>query len=426
MNTVFFLGLFLIPFENFFFAPSDGWAAITPIVWAVYLLMNPQAAYRSMLRYNKLWLLIIWGVLLFLLTAASSDASETTLFSRFIGAMTTVGLGLISLYSFDIYLLQRNGSIQKVEKILIWAYAIALLIGVIEYIAITFNISYIYSISEFLFKRNNLVKGRVQFFFTEPSFIGMHLYGVLLPLYIYTKNSRIRSLLVIFALLALAVSGSVRIVLDTVIVIGIIIIYRTDWNKVKNIVKAVVFTVVMGFIGVYAYNTSYRIRMIFAEGIYADGSLASRWFRVNASFIGYGKDLSRAVWGYGIGNEGIPLDIGHNKAELDYTSVYIAEVDETRKASMSDRDSVSYCMYTRLISEFGILVFCFMLFIGRRYFLRLRGKDWKMMFVIMLYLYLQFESYGFYTFWLFFILYRRFEKDVIGRNNHTVLPADKN
>ena len=34
------IGLFLIPFENFFFAPSAGWAAIAPIVFFIYFFQN--------------------------------------------------------------------------------------------------------------------------------------------------------------------------------------------------------------------------------------------------------------------------------------------------------------------------------------------------------------------------------------------------
>ena len=37
---VFKLGVVMLPFENFFFAPSSGWATITPVILFIYMLLN--------------------------------------------------------------------------------------------------------------------------------------------------------------------------------------------------------------------------------------------------------------------------------------------------------------------------------------------------------------------------------------------------
>lgn len=39
-DIIFSIGIFLLPFENFFFAPSSGWATVTPIIFAIYILFN--------------------------------------------------------------------------------------------------------------------------------------------------------------------------------------------------------------------------------------------------------------------------------------------------------------------------------------------------------------------------------------------------
>ena len=39
-DIIFLIGIFLLPFENFFFAPSFGWATVTPIIFAIYILFN--------------------------------------------------------------------------------------------------------------------------------------------------------------------------------------------------------------------------------------------------------------------------------------------------------------------------------------------------------------------------------------------------
>ena len=36
-DIIFLIGIFLLPFENFFFAPSFGWATVTPIIFAIYI-----------------------------------------------------------------------------------------------------------------------------------------------------------------------------------------------------------------------------------------------------------------------------------------------------------------------------------------------------------------------------------------------------
>ena len=76
------------------------------------------------------------------------------------------------------------------------------------------------------------------------------------------------------------------------------------------------------------------------------------------------------------------------------------EVNDLANPEYHD-DSVSYCLYTRIISEFGI----FALLLGLFFLYDLARKstlDYKYHYLlILLYLYLQFESLSFYAIWLY-------------------------
>ena len=76
------------------------------------------------------------------------------------------------------------------------------------------------------------------------------------------------------------------------------------------------------------------------------------------------------------------------------------EVNDLENPNYHD-DSVSYCLYTRFISEFGI----FALLLGL-YYLYYLAKQSSLSYryhylLITLYLYLQFESFSFYALWLY-------------------------
>lgn len=62
------IGLFLIPFENFFFAPSAGWAAIAPIIFFIYFIQNIKKVKIILKKEKKLMIgsLVIVGISFFI------------------------------------------------------------------------------------------------------------------------------------------------------------------------------------------------------------------------------------------------------------------------------------------------------------------------------------------------------------------------
>lgn len=382
MDKLILIGFFLMPFENFIFAPSYGWATITPIIFFLYIIMNFKLLYKSICRYSGAVILLLTGIGINIFNALLfSPQNPGMYFLRAINAIISYGMGLVSLYAFDIYFLQKNNNIQKVEKIIIFSYYIALFFGV------------------------------VQFFFTEPSFIGMHLFGILLPVYLLGKNTKIRNLIFVFSAFSVIFGCGVKIILDIIIALAIIILYSINFRKARSVFTVIVLALILTASFSYVYHSSSRaserLQKIIHEGVYADGSLASRWFRINASVEGYKTDLVHAAFGYGMGNSSLALEKGYQKAKSQYTNSFDKEVNDLEFATLNSNDNTTHCMYTRLITEYGFIIFSGMIFYWLKMYQSIKDKKWKAFFMIMVYLYLQFDAYGFYTYWLFFIIYKK-------------------
>lgn len=145
------------------------------------------------------------------------------------------------------------------------------------------------------------------------------------------------------------------------------------------------------------------------------GSLASRYFRTNASLKGIIRD-NRVFIGYGLGNAIIPLRSGYDEALEEYKSSYVNEINQLIKPEYIE-DSVSFCLYTRIISEFGLIF----LVVSVTYLYKLSRKSndfWLKNYIwILFYIYIQFESYAFYTIWLYIVLLKlNIEKEQIQEN----------
>ncbi len=393
-NFIFEVAIFFLPLENFFFAPSSGWATITPIILSLYILFNIKKTFAIFYKYWKI--VITTFSTLLIITIIDYVLWPINLYN-FIQTIIPIGLGIVCLLSIIIYY-EENHSLSKITKILIISYTISLVFGLIEFITIKFDIHFMREFFKVFFKRSYVTNNRIQFFFTEPSFIGMHLYGVVLPIYLIEKNPKIAyvGLAILFA--SLFSSASVRLFLDTFIVFAIFFFsYIIKTHRMKLLV-VLLATMIIGFIGIY--NISGRVRKIVSNGIYADGSFASRFFRIESSVYGYINDFPKSLLGYGMGNSLLPIRSGHSQAAEHYKSSYMHEVEELADPGYNN-DSASYCLYTRIASEFGIIsLVAFLIFL---FYITKQSNfsyRWELL-LTTLYLYVQFESYAFYTLWIF-------------------------
>lgn len=396
MNIIFIIGLFLMPFENLIIAPSSGWATLTPIIFFLYVVVNLKEAFKSIYKFKIIFIFIIGAILISLINYIFVGIE----FINFINALISLVLGVTNLLSFDIFFRKNNYKINKYIKFLLIAYSISLIVGWIQFCAIKFDINFIKEFFMAIEKRSYITNNRVQFTFTEPSFIGMHLFGVLLLMYIYTKDKRIPILILLFAISSIIFSCGIRILLD-IMICSILFLILNSSGKTRIISLSCI--ILVASIGLpILYNNNYRVKIIIDKGVYADGSFASRYFRINSSVKGYIKD-NRLLIGYGLGNSLIPIRNGYQEAMEEYKSTYLKEMNELADENYTN-DSVSYCLYTRIISEFGLVYL--IAFIGYLYHIsrKVQNKFLRNYIFILLYLYVQFESYAFYTIWLYIVM----------------------
>ncbi|RGJ28017.1 hypothetical protein [Fusobacterium varium] len=397
------IGLFLIPFENFFFAPSAGWAAIAPIVFFIYFFQNIKWIGPILKKEKKL----IIGSLVIILISFLFSLIYGTNIKAIVRNFITYFLGITFYFSLTIRYRASKKNLQKDFNVLFLAYFLSSLVGLFQWLIYKENVKFIIKIINSISKRSYYP--RVQFTFTEPSFTSMHLYGVILILYLFFKKGNIRITKLqkyctfIFPILAIILEKSSRLILDTLVILTIIFFYKCLFSKKKIWIKFFIIINVSGILlftyinrdtlAVILGKKDPRIEKILNEGIYSDGSLASRYFRINASLKGYCKNKLNVITGYGIGNIKLPLLLGYEEARKEYTNSY---VDEVNQLKFFNGHSL-FCMYIKIISEFGIVVLGIIL-------ISLYSKKFFLEYMIILYLYLQFDSYAFYSIWFYLYL----------------------
>ena len=393
---LFYIGVALLPFENFYFAPSAGWGTLSPLFFAAYVALNYKLISRYIVRYWKIFAFFIAAVMLGSITAFIYQVPVKS----YIDSFVPLALGATSLLSFSIYY-GKTRKLSNIANILVVSYGICAVLGIFEFLAIKLDNYPVVNFLKEISKRNYIGLDRVQFFFTEPSFVGMHLFGVLLPLYWLTRRKDVAFILILFAAEAVLLQTGVRVAIDIAVVAILYFIFIIlKHNKAKFIP---LILLVLGMGAFYVYDSNVRVQNIVKEGVYADGSLATRYFRMQSSLIGYRNTTPNFLLGYGLGNSMYPIRSGYEEAYEQYDNDYTKEIDELGGINESD-DAASYSLYTRMVSEFGlimtIIAFLYLVIITDRS----RFPQKWLYFSIILYLYVQFESLGFYAIWLFIII----------------------
>ena len=333
--------------------------------------------------------------------------------NRCINSLITLGLGLSFFVSLNIYYEKNkdNKKTDRVVNILITTYMISLIIGLIQFIAIKFNIDVIINFFDIVFKRSGYLHiGKVQYTFTEPSFISIHAFGVLLPLYLYLKDKRLLYIICGFIITSFIYNSGLRIVIDTIVVLLIFATYFLLKNRKYRKYLFIIVTIIIVLFTIII-NSNQRLKKIVGKGVYADASLAARYFRIQSSIYGYYRSPINFMIGYGLGNSIIPITEGFDIAYSKYNNGYRDEVLGLQKYQNFSEDNATFCMYTRIISEFGFVIFAILgIYIYK--LIRSSNLEYKIpLLLTIVYLYIQFDSYAFYAMWLLIIILQKTKKE---------------
>lgn len=393
---LFLLGVFLIPFDNLAIAPSNGWATVAPIIFFLYALLN--------VRYIRPRKEIVLSCLMVILICLINFLRYAPVFENVVSVLETLILGVSFYFAMKVFFLEKNNKADLFLKTILISYSIAFVYGLFQVL----NIAPLNSLMSLIEKRHY---DRLSFSFTEPSFISMHIYGILLPLTIifkdnkkYTKKNMI--LIALFVLLTIALGSSGRMLLDTLIIFLLYFLteFYRGWLTNRKIFFSFGF-VGLGFLLIFAFRNSERMDAIFTQGVYYDASLASRYFRIQAIFYGLIEKPLNFLFGFGAGNTFYPFNLGYSFSLSQYTNSYTYEVI----GLYGTTEAQFFCGHLRLIAEFGLLIYIYILF----KLFKFKGKN-VFFLLLTFYLYIQFDSYAWYTIWiyLFFAACQKHRKKV--------------
>jgi len=415
MDLLFKLAVFFVPFDNLFFAPSKGWATISPILFALYAISNFKELTQSIkATKNYVFLvvvIIIYSTCLYLFYPPDLG----NIFDSF----STLAFGMLLYLSLYIRYIIRKQDMKEDIKILIFAYTISFFYGFVKFLALKGGVGFVLSMFSLIEKR---YYDRLAFTFTEPSFISLHVAGVMYLLCISIKDKLLKKklfkLICAFCLLTLISGDSARFLVDFAIILALIVAKTLTLHKIKFSKKIVILVLIVLMTGGLALQISGNTRVTkmlngnsYNDMINSDPSLAARYFRINSSIHGYENEPFRALFGAGTGNSFYFLRYGYNDALAEYTNAYVDEV-----AGLYDQKvNQLFCMPIRLVSEIGVVWFIIlMLLIFSKV---IKNKENVFDLLIIIYLYVQFDSYAFYTFPLYlFIIDYKANKRRIAKN----------
>lgn len=401
---LFAIGIMLIPFDNLAIAPSGGWATIAPFFFLAYVLLNMKHVGQAFSKVpGLLYCLLLFPPVQVLLVAVNGFH-----FASFVDSLGTLALGI----SYFLALIMRYQvfmrDINQDAKHLYHAYAVSFAYGVLRLIAVNFA-PFVMPVFHFLEKRPY---PRLAFSFTEPSFVSVHIIGVLWLMTWLVSDRKLAGKMMrlgaAFLALEAVTLGSTRCIVDIGVfafLYGVKSLFTQSRHVFRNGFLLLVGAVALGLV----LAKVPRLANILREGLNADASGASRWFRINAAARGFLAEPGWAVLGRGMGNMIIPLRLGFDRALQDYTNAYLAEVIQLSKAT--EVDSL-FSMPIKIVSDFGLVALLAMLtyLLGQA---RKRRMDLFAV-VMILWLYVQFDSYAFYALWILLYAVKFYDRERMG------------
>ena len=405
------------------FLPVDGtmlglyapfWSPISPALFAVYCLCNWRQLRIAANRYLLMFLLPVACIILSIPGWLKFGIHLNAAFMSITGLLGVLAtLGAIAI-AFGIKRIPWRMPL----RILIASYWFSFGVGVVQWLSIHLHFKPLINYFSHLMYRQYIDDssvwggGRPQFLFAEPSYIGMHLFGVLLPLMwlmrgrdrIYAK--RLRNLIVVYAIGAVLMQAGTRIVLDSVVALLVAIIVHNSWCDKKQRVRGIaqlLGAVMLGLLGVLADS---RLSSIAENGAEGDGSFFARIYQSLDPICGLLAHPWTVFTGYGAGNIINAVWAGAQHAGRLLNGLGMNGSAAVGFATGMNADTVwTMCAYTSVVAEYGLiglvlLVIASIVSVTRVFDTAAVGHGvWNKTvicwLVLIVYLYIQCENYAF-------------------------------
>lgn len=315
--------------------------------------------------------------------------------------------GLACLSSLDIAFRLKRLDWDKAITLVVVVYWIAFAVGVVQWLDSRYGIDAVTRLFQNIMERN-YVPRKPQFLFAEPSYIGMHVFGILLPLFWLTRRRSLAVLVLVYALGSAVMGVGVRILIDALVALLLWGIVEIHWASVRNVLLTIVGFGTAGTGGALLLLHNARVQSMMQYGVLqGDFSMLARIFRSLAPMIAGLRDPLHLVFGFGMGNIKNAMLWGYDGA---YSMIVAHGGDPAGNAEIgliANTDNPTYYFtmnaYVSFIAEFGIAMFGVFVVLLLSHITTHRA--WSKMAVcwllMLVYLYIQFEGYAFYALWLF-------------------------
>lgn len=377
------------------------WTPISPWLFLLYAAVNWRYLRDGMRRFLPFFLLPA----LLLVMSFHGWLTIGTQPAQIAKSLLSIVLALACLSSIDIALRCKRIPVRVLVTTLFAAYTVAFLTGVLQYVALTRNADW-KPVRVYFWQliARYYASTRPQFMFAEPSYIGMHVFGVLLPVFWLTRDRRIGVLVPVFAIGAIVMGSGTRIVIDSVVAAVLWIISDVTFRSRRITLGIVAALSVLIAGGASAVISNARLHSLASRGLLSgDGSMSARIFHMLAPMWSWGHDPEHLLFGWGPGNIYVAVRSGYSGARRWYDAhggAANAEIDGLAKAPA---DTFTMSAYASFITEFGLL--CFIAFAAAVIIHISVHRAWNRhtvcWLILLVYLYVQFEAYAFYAIPLF-------------------------
>lgn len=391
-SLIFYTGVFLIPFDNLAVAPSMGWAAVAPYIFGLSaflaLLLFPAVFGRAVKLSGHVSAILLALLFIGSLTAYIAFGVDGRL-------VLMTALKVILGYSFLISIVVAKAVVPSWEmqaiRLLTFSYFFSLCIGLVQLSGVFLGINPLEGVFDFVFAR--YYPDKVQFTFTEPSFASLHVFGVVVPFLLLGGLSGgsarlLRGVGLTILFVSVLSGSSLRALFDTGLVASAFLLVLPARRKFYFIL--LMCAIGLGLIAFMPNRLAERLDNIGSAQQILDPSAAIRKFRVNAAVEGTFSSLPSALIGYGFGNSAKAMEIGFDEAYAQLPMSF-DEIDQLKVQP----DGLVYSMHGKLLAEHGVVFYLAILLI-------LLSRKHIFFWMLMLIVYLQFDSYAFYAVWLYF------------------------
>ncbi|MEK0279843.1 hypothetical protein [Bifidobacterium mongoliense] len=395
-DLLFYAALSLLPVDGTVAGiPLPFWTPLSPWLFLAYALVNARLLRTVARRYLPF-------VLFPLLLVLVSFYGWTTVGFHGWAAVRSIGsvvLGLACLASLEIALRIKRLPWKPMVTVLVATYGVAFLVGVVQWAGVQWHVAGIRQFFARLMYRN-YTGVRPQFLFAEPSYIGMHLFGVLLPVYWLTRDRRVAVLVPAFAVGSLLMGAGTRIVIDSVVAGVLWLAASINFRRRGATIGAVAGVGAVAAGAVAAVFLNPRLNKLATDGLLnGDQSMSARIFHMLAPAWAWKHDLWHTLFGWGAGNISNAVRAGYWGARRWYDARGGLVNGEIRGQENPPTDTFTMSAYVSFITEFGALAMLLvvLLVVALLTVNHAWNRTTVCWLVLVAYLYVQFEAYGFYA-----------------------------